>query len=247
MVESAGIKREDITYGDDPKMKGFIAHKEDLKEKVPGVIIVHEWWGHNEYVRNRAVQVAELGYVAMALDMYGDGKSSCHPKEAGEYMKESIASFDAASDRFLKAVETLKKHEHVDSSRIAAIGYCYGGMIVINMAKKGHDLRGIVSYHGSLHAPVKAEKGVCKARMLICNGEADPLVKQEEIDALKKECDDAGIDYQFINYPDAKHGFTNPGATAKGKEFGMPLEYNENADKDSWAKTVEFFKEVFAK
>ena len=247
MVESVEIQKEDITYGDDPKLKGFIAHRAGLKEKVPGVIIVHEWWGLNEYVRSRAIQVAELGYVAMALDMYGDGKTTCHPTEAMTYVKESLENFDASSDKFLQALETLKKHEHVDPNRIAAIGYCYGGMIAINMAKKGHELKGVVSFHGSLFAPVKAEKGVCKARMLVCNGEDDPVVPKEQIDAFKKECEDTGIDYKFVNYPGAIHCFTNPGATAQGKELNLPQAYSENADKESWAEMVQFFKEIFAK
>ena len=247
MVEAAGIKKEDITYGDDPKLKGFIAHKEDLKEKVPGVIVVHEGWGHDEYARGRAAQLAGIGYVGMAIDMYGEGKSCHRLDEAREYMKESLVSFDAASDKFLRAVETLKKHEHVDPNRIAAIGYSYGGMIAINMAKKGHDLKGVASFHGSLAPQVKAEKGVCKARMLVCSGEEDPVVPKEQIEAFKKECEDAGIDYKFIGYPGTKHGFTNPKSTARGEEFGKFLEYNENADKDSWAQLVQFFNEVFNK
>lgn len=247
MVETgSAIKKEEVIYGDDPKMKGFIAYKSDLKEKVPGVLVVHEWWGHDDYARSRAVQLAELGYVGMALDMYGDGKKACHPTDAGTFMKESIAKFDAASDRFLKAIETIKKNEHCDPNRIAAIGYCYGGMIVINMAKLGHDLKGVISFHGVLSAPVKAEKGKCKAKVLVCNGEDDPMVTKENIDDFKKEMEDAGIDYKFVNYPGATHGFSNPEATARGKEFNMPIAYHEETDKKSWAEAVQFFKEVFA-
>ena len=247
MVESAGVKKEDVTYGDDPKMKGFIAHKEDLKEKVPGVIVVHEWWGLDENIRSRAVQVAELGYAAMALDLYGDGKNTGDPKEAAEYRGETLASLDSISDRFLKAIETLKKNKRVDPNRIAAIGYSFGGMVAINMAKKGHDLKGVVSYHGPPTALVKAEKGICKARVLVCQGEDDAIVTKEQIDAFKKECDEARIDYKVINYSGAKHAFTNPEATARGKKFGLPIEYNEKADKESWANTVQFLKEIFDK
>lgn len=245
MVESS-IKTEEIDYGDEPKLKGFIAHPSDTKKKVPGVLIVHEWWGLDDYCRSRAKQLAGMGYCAMALDMYGGGKQTCHPKEAGAFMKESIKSFESACNRFHKALDILKNHSACDGSKIAAIGYCYGGMIVLNMAKKGYDLKGVASFHGSLTSHVKAKKGVCKAKVLVCNGKDDKMVPKESIAEFKREFDEAGIQYKFINYPGAIHGFTNPAATARGKEYGIAIAYNEAADKASWGELSNFLKEVFA-
>lgn len=244
---SSLIKKEEILYGSDPKMKGYLAYDSSLEQKAPGIIVVHEWWGHDNYCRRRAVQLAEMGYVALALDMYGDGKTACHPKEAKEYMMETLKNYDIAAGRFLKALETLKKQPQTDETRIGAIGYCYGGGIVLNMAASGADLKGVVSFHGTLVTHVKPQKGACKAKILVCNGESDPLITAEQIKNFKELYTAAGIDYKFINYPGAKHAFTNPEATEKGKKFGMPLEYNEAADKQSWAELTTFFKDVFPK
>lgn len=239
-------KGQDVTYGDHPKMKGYIAQPNNVSDKVPGVIVVHEWWGHDAYCRKRADQLAGLGYVSLALDMFGDGKHTCHAKEAGEYAKQCTSNFEDAKGRFLKALETLKANPHCDNSKVAAIGYCFGGLIVLNMAREGLDLKGVASFHGALKGLTTAEKGKSKVKCLVCNGEADPLVKQEDIDAFKKEFDEAGIDYKFINYPGATHGFTNPEADAHGKENNLPLAYNQKADQESWNELVSFLKNVFA-
>ena len=141
----------------------------------------------------------------------------------------------------------LRKDPTVDKDRIAAIGYCFGGGIVLNMARMGEDLDGVVSFHGSLGTNTPAKKGVIKAKVLVFNGADDPFTKPEQITAFKQEMDNAGVDYKFVNYPGAKHSFTNPGADQYGKEFGLPLAYNEHADKDSWLQMQAFFKEIFSK
>lgn len=244
----ATIKKEEFIYGDELNLHGFLAYDSSKTEKVPGVIVVHDGFGHEEYCKSRAIQLAELGYVGFALDMFGEGKTHSTLTEARVTIEESLKSFDKSIVKFAKALEVLKSNKHCDPDRIAAIGYSYGGMIVLNMAKAGIDLKGVASFHGALNSEVKAEKGKCKAKILVCNGEADPAITQEHIENFKKEFDQAEIPYKFINYPGAKHAFTNPAATARGKELALSamLEYNEKIDKESWAELESFLKEIFS-
>ncbi len=194
-------------------MDGTIYWDSSKKEKRPGILVVHEWWGLNDYAEKRASMLAELGYVAMAIDMYGDGKKAAHPKDAGAFAKEALSDLEAAEARFTAAMKVLHDHPASDPEKTAAIGYCFGGGVVLHMARAGTDLDGVVSFHGSLGAKKKAEKGTVKAKILVCNGAADKMVGEESIAAFKKEMEDAGVDFKFENYPDALHGFTNPGAT----------------------------------
>jgi dienelactone hydrolase len=227
-------------------MKGYLAYDDALKDKRPGVLVVHEWWGHNDYARERAKMLAEMGYVALAVDMYGDGKQAAHPKDAGKFAGEVRSNMPEAEKRFRAALELLRKDPHTDAQKIAAIGYCFGGGIVLEMARRGVDLDGVVSFHGSLVTNEPAKPGAVKAKVLVLNGAADPFVKPEQIDAFKKEMKAAGVDYTFINYAGAKHAFTNPGATKLGKQFEIPLEYNVDADQQSWRSMQEFFKRIFS-
>jgi dienelactone hydrolase len=226
-------------------LKGYLAYDDAKKGKRPGVLVVHEWWGHNDYARKRARMLAELGYVALAVDMYGDGKTAAHPKEAGAFAGEVKKNMDMATARFQAAKTLLARNEMVDSKHIAAIGYCFGGGIVLEMARRGLDLDAVVSFHGSLGTQSPAQSGQVQARVLVCNGEADPFVKPEQITAFKKEMKDAKVNFEFISYPDAKHAFTNPAADAKGKEFNIPLAYNEAADKQSWSDMKAFLNKAF--
>ncbi len=226
-------------------MTGYYAYDDAIKGKRPGVLVVHEWWGHNDYARKRARMLAELGYSAFALDMYGTGKVAAHPKDAKKFMMEVLGNMDAARQRYKKAVEVLKAQAATDTSRIGAIGYCFGGGVVLDMARQGLALKGVASFHGSIGAKQQAKKGNVKASILVFNGADDSFVTQEQIVAFKKEMDNADINYKFINYKGAKHSFTNPAADAFGKKFKMPLEYNKKADEQSWAKMKEFFVSVF--
>lgn len=226
-------------------MKGMIAYNDTIKSKRPGVLVVHEWWGQNNYARSRARQLAALGYTAMALDMYGDGKTADHPKDAGAFAGAVGGNLPLAKARFDAALARLKQEKTVDASNVAAIGYCFGGGIVLQMARMGADVRGVASFHGSVASDISAEKGKVNAAVRVFNGAADPFVKPEQIEAFRHEMDAAGVDYKVVSYQNAKHSFTNPGATELGKKFNLPLEYNENADKDSWAKMQAFFKEIF--
>ncbi len=228
-------------------LKGYLAYDENDKGKRPGVLVVHEWWGHNEYARKRAMMLAELGYTALAVDMYGDGKTATHPDDAGKFSSETMKNFPAAKERFQAAIDFLKKQPSVDPGKIAAIGYCFGGGVVLNMARQGVDLRGVASFHGSLAAVQPAQPGGVKAKVRVYNGADDKFVPGEAIAAFKKEMDDAKVDYRFISLPGAVHSFTNPDATELGKKFNLPLAYNEKADKDSWEDMTKFFKELFSK
>jgi dienelactone hydrolase len=231
----------------DVLMKGYLAYQESIKEKQPGVLVVHEWWGLNDYALKRARMLAELGYTALALDLYGDGKQAMHPDEAGKFSSELMKNFDLAKARFMAAMGFLKQQPTVDPTRIAAIGYCFGGGVVLNMARQGVDLKGIASFHGGLAAVQPAQPGMVKAKILVLNGADDKFIPPEQIEAFKQEMKTAGADFQFISYPDAVHSFTNPEATALGKKFNLPLAYNADADQKSWAELKDFLNKIFKK
>jgi dienelactone hydrolase len=228
-------------------MKGYLVYDESIKEPRPGVLVVHEFWGQNEYVRKRARMLAELGYTALALDMYGGGHESHHPDDAKIFSSELNKNFELSKARFLAALEFLKKQPQVDPDRIAAIGYCFGGGVVLNMALQGADLKGVASFHGGLSAVKPAQPGTVKAKILVCNGADDKFITAEQIAAFKEEAKKAGADLKFINYPGAVHSFTNPDATETGKKFNMAVAYNAKADKESWEELKGFLEGVFKK
>lgn len=242
----ARVVHQEVDYSaDGTTLKGYLAYDDSIKGKRPGVLVVHEWWGHNNYARKRADMLAKLGYTAFALDMYGDGKTAGHPKEAGSFAGAVRKNLPMATARFKAALNQLQSHASTDGGKIAAIGYCFGGAIVLEMARQGLDLKGVVSFHGSLGTSHPAKAGKVKAKVLVLNGGADPFTKAEVIKAFKKEMQAAGVNYKLVNYPGAKHAFTNPDATSLGKKFGLPLEYNKQADKKSWQAMQGLFKEIF--
>jgi dienelactone hydrolase len=226
-------------------MKGYLAYDENIKGKRPGVLVVHEWWGLNDYARRRARMLAELGYTALAVDMYGDGKQALHPDDAGKFSSDLMKNFDVAKSRFIAAMDFLKQQPEVDPGQIAAIGYCFGGGVVLNMARQGVDLKGVASFHGGLAAVKPAEPGMVKAKILVLHGAADKFSTPEQIKAFKEEMKKAGADFHFISYPGAMHSFTNPDADTYGKKFNLPLAYNAAADKKSWSELKKFLKEIF--
>lgn len=228
-------------------MKGYLAYDENVKGRRPGVLVVHEWWGHNEYARARARMLAELGYTALAVDMYGEGKQAMHPDDAMKFSSEVMKNFDVSKARFEAAVKFLKKQPSVDPKQIAAIGYCFGGGIVLNMARKGVDLKGVASFHGSLAAVKPAVRGKVKAKIRVYNGAADTFTTQQAIDAFMDEMMAAKADFQFSNYTGAMHSFTNPDATELGRKFNLPLAYNADADKRSWEELETFLDTIFKK
>lgn len=242
----AKVKGEVVKYTiGGEEFTSYIAYDDAIAGKRPGVVVVHEWWGHDAYARQRAELLAARGYTAIALDMYGTGKQADHPKDAGAFMKEAIANADRMRARFRAAYRHLKRHDTVDPAKTAAIGYCFGGKVVLDMARLGEDLKGVVSFHGNLTPIEKAQRGVSKAAVRVFNGADDKFVPQASISALRAEMARAGVDYEIVQYPGAVHSFTNPGATERGKKFNMPLAYNAQADGDSWRQTMNFFDEIF--
>lgn len=212
----------------------------------PGVVVVHEWWGLNDYIRGRVSQLAELGYEALAADMYGGGQTATDPEGANGLMSAALGDVPSLEKRLQAAVDTLKARPGVDGSKIAAIGYCFGGAVVLHGARVGMPLAAVASFHGALGSFHDPTPGSVKPRILVCHGADDALVPQEEIDAFKKQMDAAGADYRFEAYPGAKHGFTNPDATANGAKYGMPLAYDADADARSWADMKELFAQTLA-
>jgi dienelactone hydrolase len=227
--------------------KGYLAYDANSTGKRPGVLVVHEWWGQNEYVRNRARMLAELGYTALALDMYGGGKIAQHPEDAAMFSSEVMKNFPVTKGRFLAALEFLKKQPTVDPSNIAAIGYCFGGGVVLNIARQGVDLKGVASFHGSLAVVKPDQPTPIKAAVRVYNGADDKFVPAEAIEALKKEMADQKVDFKFVNYPGAVHAFTNPESDENARKFKMPIAYNAAADKASWEDMKGFLKGIFKK
>lgn len=242
----SAVVGEEVDYRDGTTvLKGYLAYDNASKERRPGILVVHEWWGHNAHARNRARMLAKLGYTALAVDMYGDGKQANHPKDAGRFASAVSGNMKLAKARFMAALNLLNKHATVDKNRMAAIGFCFGGGIVLNMARQGLDLDGVVSFHGSITTTSPAKKGVVKARILVLNGADDPFTTAGDIEKFKKEMASAGVNYRFVNYPGARHSFTNPEADRLAKKFNLPLGYNSKADKQSWKEMQKFFKEIF--
>lgn len=225
---------------------GYMAWDDEFEQKRPGVLVVHEWWGHNEFARDQAERLAAAGYTAFALDMYGSGKLAKHPDTARKFMQEATSNMEQVKARFMKAMEILQNHESVDSSRIAAQGYCFGGAVVLNMARLGVDLDGVVSFHGPLGSPITAEPGVVKARVQVYTGGADKMVPPEQVAALVKEMQDAQVDLTLVTFPGVLHSFTNPGADPIAEEFGLPIGYDEEAATRSWQGTMRFYEDIFA-
>jgi len=240
---SATVKTREIEYRQgETVLQGFIAWDDAAPGKRPGVLVVHEWWGHNEHARNQARRLAEAGYVGFALDMYGKGKVTTHPQDAQAFVSEVTKDPAVLAARFNAALEQLKRDPHVDTTRIAAIGYCFGGAVVLDMARAGTPLAAVVTFHGALATKTPAQPGKIKARILVLAGGADPFVPPEQIEGFKREMQAAGARFEVIVYPGAKHGFTNPNAG----QYGMPqLAYDAQADRESWAAMLKLFKEVF--
>lgn len=244
-TQSSNIKEENITYvANGVILKGFIAYDENVKGRRPTILIVHEWWGLNDYPKMRARKLAELGYMAMAVGMYGDGKTAANPKEAQEFTTPFYKDPNLGKNRLDAAIKKIKEYPQVDPNKIAAIGYCFGGSVVLNSAKLGTDLKGVVSFHGGLGG-APANKDLLKAKILVCHGGSDKFVSQHDADTFKHQLDSIGADYSFKIYANATHAFTNPDATKIGKEFNMPIEYNAEADKDSWNDMKTFFDRIF--
>lgn len=241
----AAVTSKEIEYLDEEtQLQGIIYWDSAVKEKRPGVLVYHEWWGQNEYARKRAKMLAELGYVAFAADMYGKGKETTKADRAREWMQEITADPDRWRQRASAAFEQLRALPQVDPTRISAVGYCFGGGTALQMAYAGEDLKGIVSFHGSLPAAPEESKGNIRPQMLILHGQADSFVTSEVVLNFQNKLDAVGAKWEMVSYGGARHGFTNPNAA----EFGIEnLRYDPVADHRSWQRMQEFLKEVFQK
>ena len=240
---NAEIKEVPVTYSDGTTtMKGFVVYDDASTAKRPGIIMVHEWWGITPHIHNEAKKYAAQGYTAFIADMYGDAKTADNPKDAGALSGGVMKDPKAMESRFNAAKAELAKQATVNPDRIGAVGYCFGGAVVINMARTGADLKAVAGFHASLglNTPAPAA-GTIKAKILILNGADDPFVKREQYDTLKKELDAAKANYQVIEYPGAVHAFTNPEATALGEKFKLPLKYDAKADQESKAEAAKMF------
>jgi dienelactone hydrolase len=244
-ASSAAIKTQELSYSEGgTNFKGFLAWDDAKSGKRPGVLVVHEWWGLNDYARSRAKQLAELGYTALAVDMFGEGKVADHPKDAGAFAGALMKDPQVAMARLQAAMQALKSQPTVDPDKIAAIGYCMGGAVVLSAARQGLDLDAVASFHGSLGG-LPPVKGPIKAKILVCHGADDSFIPPEAIETFKKEMKEANADLKFVSYPGAKHGFTNPAADESGKKFQIDLAYNSQADTESWKELKALLESVF--
>ncbi len=239
----AVMQQEAISYKDgDVELKGYLFWDDAFTGKRPGVLVAHEWWGLNDYAKLRAEMLAETGYVAFAADMYGDGKITRHADEAKGWMQQISSNAEAWQRRASLALEQLKAHPKVDAERLAAIGYCFGGATVMQMAYAGADLAGVVSFHGALPPATPEQAAKVKARVLVAHGDADGLVPAERIQAFKQALSQANVDWEMDIYGGAKHSFTNPYADGYGMEG---LAYQEAADQRSWLRSLAFLEDIF--
>jgi dienelactone hydrolase len=242
---ATAIREEAVAYKDDTtSLNGFVAFDENIKGIRPVILVVHEWWGLTDYPRSRAKQLAEMGYLAMAVDMYGNGRMGPDPKTAGELAGPFYNDPQLVKSRIDAALAKIKTYPQADTANMAAIGYCFGGTIVLNAAKLGEPFKGVVSFHGDLRG-VAPNKDLLKAKVLVCHGGADSFVPQEQVDMFKKQMDSAGADYTFKVYDSATHAFTNPAATEMGQQHKLPIKYNPDADKQSWEDMKAFFRGIF--
>lgn len=249
MVLQAKIETKAIAYEHaGVKLEGYLAYDEakvSADKKAPGVLVVPEWWGLTDYPKGRAEQLAKLGYVAFAADMYGAGVTTADPKKAGELASQFYGK-PLMAERAQAGLDQLLATGLVDAPHVAAIGYCFGGSTVQALAFSGAPLAGIVSFHGGL-IPVPAEAAAkTKAKILVCHGAIDPFVSKAELDAFMKSMDEGNFDYQFVSYAGAVHAFSNPGADKIAAATGLPIAYNAAADQRSWAHLRSFFNEIFA-
>lgn len=245
----ADVETKEFTYsGDGVEMTGYLAWDASAEGPRPGVLVVHEWWGQNEYPRERARMLAELGYTALALDIYGEGKQAEHPEDAGTFMRAALSNLPGMRDRFNAALAVLKEQPTVDPENIAAIGYCFGGGVVLHMARYGADLKAVASFHGSLGLGIapEGEGGEVSARVVAYNGEADPWVTAEQIEGLAASMSAGGAQFELVSLPGATHGFSNREADANGEKFGLPLAYSPLADEASWAHMQLVLKDAFS-
>jgi len=239
----AKVITEAITYTEaGEEYTGYVSYDDGIKGKRPGVMVVHEWWGLDDYAKRRTEMLARLGYVAFAVDMYGTGKVTDSADQAKEWMTEATTDVEWWRERAMAGIRYLKNHKLVDANKLAAIGYCFGGGTVIQLAYSGLDINGIVSFHGSLPVADESAFGKIKTRMLIAHGNADPFIPREIVTKFQDTLDKAGADWNMITYGNVLHSFTNPKSDTRGM---AALKYDKQADEHSWQAMQHFFEQIF--
>ena len=237
----AAVQTKKVTYkAGSVECVGHLAWDDAIAGPRPGVLVVHEWWGLNDYARGRAEQLAKLGYVAFACDMYGQGKVTQHPSEASQMaaaVRMNAAEWQA---RAVAALDVLKQQPQCDKEKLAAIGYCFGGSTVLQLAFTGADLDAVATFHGSLPVPTPEQAKRTKASILVCHGALDSFIPEESIQKFRAALDAAGADWEMVYYAGTRHSFTDPGADKHGVEG---LKYNKTADERSWAHMLQLFQE----
>jgi dienelactone hydrolase len=243
VLAQAAIETKTVEYRQgDTRLVGYLAYPKDAKGSSPGVLVVHEWMGLNDYAKRRAEQLAELGYVAFAADIYGDGKVTTDTKEAGKLAGSFKKDRPLLRERAAAGLATLKAQPGVAQGKIAAIGYCFGGTTVLELARSGAEVAGVVSFHGGLDTPAPQDAENIRAKVLALHGADDPYVPAEQVAAFEAEMRQGGADWQLVAYGGAVHGFTNP---ANGADNSKGAAYNATADARSWAAMQQFFAELF--
>jgi dienelactone hydrolase len=239
----AELRTQLIEYHDgEVLLEGYLAYDDSFKTKRPGIMVVHEWWGLNQYIKKRTEELARLGYVAFAADMYGKGINTDNPKKAGELAGAYTKDRKLMRSRALAGLRTLSGNSHTDPDHIVAIGYCFGGTTVLELARSGANISGVASFHGGLDTPDPDAAKNIKGSVLVLQGANDPFNPPEKVDAFQDEMRKANVDWQMNIYGGAEHSFTNPDADS----FGIKgVAYNAKADKRSWEALMAFFKELF--
>lgn len=244
-ITGQDIREDEVTYtSGSTNLKGYVYYNAADSAKRPIVLVTPEWWGLTEYPKMRARQLAGMGYLAMAIDIYGEGKTVEDPDAAGKAATPFYQAPQEGKARIDAALAKARTYAQADTSRTAAIGYCFGGSMVLNAAKLGSDFDGVVSFHGGLEG-VPPSKDLLKARIFVAHGGADSFVPQSQVTAFRKSLDSIGASYSFKTYPNATHAFTNPDADKKAEKFKMPIKYNGAADTASWADMKGFLQTVF--
>ena len=240
----AELQSRVLTYNDGmAELKGYFVIDSSVEGPRPGVLVVHEWWGQNDHARKQADRLAEAGYAVMALDMYGQGKTTDHPEDAAAMSSLVRNNAPNMRRRFHAAMKMLQEQPEVKAGPVAAVGYCFGGAVVLDMARSGFDLAAVISMHGSLTpSDVKARPGI-KSRILVCHGSEDSFIPQDAIEAFKEEMEEARANYEFLVLEGAQHSFTNPEADSLGI---AGLAFDAEADRISFEAMLELLKDVFA-
>lgn len=247
MPNNAILHTETIEYeGGGTVLRGYFAYDKTTQGVLPGVLVFPEWWGVNDYIKERTRKLAELGYAVLAVDMHGSGQLAGNADEAAEMMNSVLNDMETGTARIRASYDRLKSQPRVDPSRMGAIGYCFGGAMALHAARIGMDLRGVVSFHGALGSFHKPSLGEVRAKILVCHGAEDAMVSDQDVVSFKEEMAHAGVDFRFISYEGAMHGFTSREASENAQKYGLPIGYNAEADADSWQEMREFLDAVFA-